>query len=244
MNTALKIALCEDIDEDAELLRGFIENCAAKEGASADISRFGTGEAFLASTPAGKYHLVFMDVYMSGITGVQTALALRESDERCGIVFTTTSEDHALDGYRVNAMQYLVKPVKQEEAEKALRQILSRLERSRKEICTVMVNRQRRDIPLHDILYAEARDHCCLIHTASEIIETSRALDEIEKSLLPPLFFRSHRAYIVNFEYVREIGRDFIMKNGDIAFIRKGGVKICAEAYKAWLMDLAWKDEF
>jgi DNA-binding LytR/AlgR family response regulator len=239
METVLKIAICEDIEEDAELLSGFIESCV-----SAEISRFRTGEEFLSARPAGKYHIVFMDVYMDGMTGVEAARALREQDERCRIAFTTTSEDHALDGYRVNAVQYFVKPLEREPVANVLREVLSRLAMSRGEVCAVTVNRQRRDIPLRDIIYAEVRDRHCLIHTPDEAVKVSCSIDELEKQLPSPPFFRSHRACIVNFEYVGEIGRDFIMKNGDIAYIRKGGVKICADAYKAWLMNAVWRDGF
>jgi DNA-binding LytR/AlgR family response regulator len=239
MQTILKIAICEDIDGDAETLRALLEGCA-----SVEISRFGTGEAFLSSNPSGKYHIVFMDVYMDGLTGVETARALRESDSRCKIIFTTTSEDHALDGYRVGAARYFVKPIEKESVENALREIMSMLERPPEKVCSVIVNRQRRDIPTREILYAEVRDKHCLIHTSSEVVRVSCSIDELEKLLPGPSFFRSHRAYIVNFEHVQEIGRDFIMKNGDTAYIRKGGAKTCADAYKAWLMDAVWRDDF
>lgn len=113
----LRIAICEDDACDSSALRGYIE----KSSPDAEISFFGSGEDFIASSSAGAYDLVFMDIYLGGKTGVVAAKTLRELDMRVEIVFTTSSQEHALDAYRVRASRYLVKPVDEGE----VRQILS-----------------------------------------------------------------------------------------------------------------------
>ena len=253
------IAVCEDTPDDTKRLRELLDclNCAERaEGGVkiSEISFFTSGEEFLASSPAGRYDVVFMDVYFGDalasdgkLTGVDAARALRESDERVEIVFTTTSEGHALEAFRLNAAQYLVKPLDGKDVEKTLREIARKM-KALEAVCSVTVNREKVDIPLSKIVYAEVQGFRCLIHTTEDFSSASPltvlcSLDELQKQLPPPSFYRCHKSYIVNFRYVKQIGTDFTMKNGGVAYIRKRGAKEASDAYKAWLADAVWRKE-
>jgi DNA-binding LytR/AlgR family response regulator len=249
VNTVLKIAVCEDSPDDAKALRELVE-CADVGVEISEMSFFTSGEEFLASSPADRYDAVFMDVYFADVlasdgrlTGVDASKALRERDERVEIVFTTTSEGHALEAYRLNAAQYLVKPLKREDVDKALRSIALKV-KSLQEVCSIIVNRQKVDIPLTNIVYAEVQGFRCLIHTTEGAPLMVRcSLDELQKQLTSPSFYRCHKSYIVNFRYVKQIDEDFTMKNCDVAYIRKRGAKEASDAYKAWLADAVWRKE-
>ncbi|MEG1577977.1 MAG: response regulator, partial [Oscillospiraceae bacterium] len=83
----LQIAVCEDLLEEQQRLLTMIE----KSGIPASCTTFESGEAFLQDYRAGKYDLIFMDIYMAGITGIETVTAIREIDEAVPIAFVTTS---------------------------------------------------------------------------------------------------------------------------------------------------------
>ncbi|MDR2522405.1 MAG: LytTR family DNA-binding domain-containing protein [Synergistaceae bacterium] len=242
MKTFLRTAVCEDSPGDSARLRWIIECAEVSETAF-----FTSGEKFLASNPAGRYDVVFMDIYFSEtsgaeLTGLEAAQALRGADDRVEIVFTTTSEDYALEAYRMDAAQYLVKPLKSEDVEKTLRQAALKTE-ALQEVCSVTVNHRKVNIPLSKIIYAEVMGFRCLIHTTEGITETLCSLNKLEKLLPPPSFYRCHRSYIVNFRYVKEIDEDFTMKNGDVVYIGRRGAKEASDAYKMWLMDAVWRRE-
>jgi DNA-binding LytR/AlgR family response regulator len=250
LKTVLRIAICEDDPGDAKTLRALIEGADAGV-ASPETPSFASGEEFLASDPAGRYDLIFMDVYFSGaenrggaraMTGVDAARAFREADERAEIVFTTSSEGHALDAYRLNAAQYLMKPLSGADIEKILRMAARKAEANQR-VCSVVVNRRNVDIPLSNIVYVEALNFRCLIHTMDGTAAVRCSMDSLQKQLEAPSFFRCHKSYIVNFRYVEEIDEDFTMKNGDTVYIRRRHAKEASDAYKAWLADALRRNE-
>ncbi|MCL2030050.1 MAG: LytTR family DNA-binding domain-containing protein [Oscillospiraceae bacterium] len=236
MALPLKIAICEDIPQDAAQLKEWI----GASGVPAEVSLFESGEAFLAARPSRRFHLVFMDIYLNGMSGVETARALRETDKRCQIVFITTSAAHALESYGVDAMQYLVKPGGI--GPEVIAALLGRVERLREkiaaEVCPVVSGGRRRDIPLGDILFAEVYDKQCHIHVLGEAgretVVALMRLDELAALLPPPRFLRCHRSNIVNLEHVVRIRDDFILSTGDLVYVRRGDRTKCEIALNEW----------
>jgi len=238
----LRIAICEDIEADAGYLSTLIEN----SGVSAEISRFISGEGFFASRPTGRFDIVFFDIYMGGMTGVEAARRLRESDNDCAIVFTTTSEDHRPEAFDVDADQYLVKPVDSLKLEKVLNKRQKALKGTHR-ICPINAKGQRMDIPHDDIYFVEVLGHNCIIHTPDGLIETgmSMKIGDFEVLLPPPRFMRCHQSYIVNLSHVERLERDFIMKNGQTVYIRRSDLAKC-KAYERelnkWRLNEAGRD--
>ena len=220
----LRIAICEDMDKDAEHLRSLIES----SGIAAEITCFESGGAFLSSRPAGRFDLIFFDIYMGEVSGVEAARALREMDEDCGLVFTTTSEEHRAEAFDVDAQQYLVKPVDRDRLDKTLRKRLSLLMQKRN-ICPVNARGQRVEIHHDNIYYVEVYNHNCLVHTSSGVIDTgsTMTIEDFVPLLPPPRFMRCHQSYIVNLSYVESLERDYTMKNGDKVYITRGLLAKC-----------------
>ena len=239
----MRIAICEDMDKDAEHLCSLIE----RSGVEAEVTRFESGGAFLASQPAGRFDIVFFDIYMDGMTGVEAARVLREADDNCGVVFTTTSEAHRPEAFEVDAEQYLVKPVDKGKLEKVLKKRLTAANRARKN-CPVNAKGRQIDVPYDNIYYVEVRNHNCLVHTTTGVIETgtTMTIENFVPFLSPPRFMRCHESYIVNLSYVERVGRDFIMKNGGTAYIRRGDLPKCKKYEREldkWRLSEAGGDE-
>lgn len=106
----MMIAIVDDTCDDRRRLHRQLENALRSRNVQADILEFDSGEAFLTAASRQRFGVAFMDIYMSGASGIEVAHELRKRDRNCLIVFTTVSKDHALDGFKVRAMQYLVKP--------------------------------------------------------------------------------------------------------------------------------------
>ena len=240
MNT-LRIAICEDEKKDAERLASLI----SKSGVAAEVTNFESGESFLAFHPAGRFDLVFFDINMIGLSGVEAARALREADDACAVVFTTNSPDHMPEAFDVGASQYLIKPLQYEKLGKVLKKCLDMKELSQK-TCLIKTKSGHVNVPLDHIYYVEVIDHNCLAHTANGVIETDyMTMRDFEDLLPPPRFLRCYKSYIVNLSYVEKIDREFrvfIMKNGHKVYIRRDDVAKCAHELDRWHLAEARRD--
>ena len=220
----LHIAICEDTEPDLAVLRALIDG----SGVSCVLEVFNSGESFIGQFAKGKYDLIFLDVFMGELSGVETAEKIRELDTDVVIVFTTTSEDFTREGYRLNAYKYMIKPIIREDVEESLDLAIVKRERYLEASLEIICDGRAVSIPFNDIVYVESRDSRSNIVTCNgEEFATMTSMDSLETLLSPPRFLRSHRAFIVNLDHVDDVDDDFIMDNGDIAYIRvKDGKRI------------------
>lgn len=213
----LRIAICEDTESDLKNLKALIES--ARIGYSLDV--FTTGEEFIQHFSKGAYDLIFLDVFMNELSGVETAEKIRELDTEVVIVFTTTSEDFTREGYRLNAYKYMIKPVLKEDVIESLDLATVKRDRNLEASLEIISEGKPVSIPFNTIEYIESRDSRSYIVTeGGREYVVSTSLDSLETMLQSPQFLRSHRAFIVNLDHVDDIDEDFIMDNGGIAYIR------------------------
>ncbi len=212
----MRIAIVDDISEERELLRSRLEHQFARRRIHPDIAEYENGEDFLCVAKQQLFTVVFLDIYMNGTNGIETAKELRKFDSDCLLIFTTTSTDHALDGFKVRAMHYLVKPYSEDEISSLIDEILSRIPDSGKYI-DVKVNGSNIQIPFQNIIYAEHFSHMIHIHTtaAKELI-TRQSFESFTTSLkMDPRFYLCNRGVVINLEHAADFdGTCFILDNG------------------------------
>jgi DNA-binding LytR/AlgR family response regulator len=226
---------------------GHIEN----SGIRAEISCFADSDAFLRSFRAERYDIIFMDIYMRDDTGatdaagIKTAEKIRKVDKNVTLVFTTSSIDHTLESYRLQAIKYLEKPLNAEAVKEALEFTFIK-RKTRKTITIAVTGGKNMEVPLDDIIFFEHKDHVVTVHTtASGVLRTSQSarLDALEKRLPSPPFIRCHRSYIVNLDYVQKIDastHSFTMVNGGRADInQKRKLGELEEILQIWLTEKA-----
>ncbi len=233
----LNIAVCEDNPADADRLLSHIRG----SGIAYWCEAFSSGEALLSAFAPGKYDIIFLDIYMAGLRGVDAAGRIRETDRTVTLVFTTTSTEHTLEGYRLKATAYLEKPVKEADVREALTLCLAK--RNTAAYITLLIEGVSRKIPIESILFFEQQNHAVMVHTHAGILRTSQSikLTHIEP-VLPDTFFRCHHSYIVNLRAVREADKDlmvFVMTDGSRVYIRHRDAKKAIRAYENCLFDAA-----
>ena len=119
--TPYRIAVVDDLERDRAWLAEKLADYMARERLEYELTAFASGEAFSAALEQGqRFNLVFMDIYMDGITGIEAAQTLRARDMDCKLVFLTTSEDFMRQGFSLNSAHYLIKPVKDEDFAQAM----------------------------------------------------------------------------------------------------------------------------
>ena len=214
----MRIAICEDNREHAEILQGMVERWAAQENMKIDIGYYQSAEQFLfMMKDEVRYDLVFLDIQMGKMNGLQLAKRIRKEDKTIVLIFTTGSKDYAVKGYEVSALRYLVKPLQQKEVDDALTKVNRMLEQSKKEAVIVSSNSQARRIYKNDIWYVEVDDHYIVIHTKEEVIRFKAKMKEFEQHFPEPQFCKCHRSYIVNLHFVTKISKDGVLvENGEV----------------------------
>ena len=112
----LIIGICDDLNEERTALAGMVRAHCRTLGVPVRLKLFSSGEELLeAVQEPGRLHVLFLDIYMPGLSGMEAARQLRKRDEDVAIIFATTSLEHGVDSFEVQASDYLVKPFRQEE---------------------------------------------------------------------------------------------------------------------------------
>jgi DNA-binding LytR/AlgR family response regulator len=223
---------------DADLLAALIDMSKI----SYTLDSFSSGEGLLEVFEKEKYDLIFLDVYMGDLTGVQTAERIRDIDTQVVIVFTTTSDDFTREGYRLNAYKYLLKPVVEEDVVDALELATLKRDKAQGATLAIVTDNVPVIIPLNDIVFVESSNRKSLIYTSDKTYATTMTIDALEKLLPSPRFLRSHRSYIVNLDHVDDLEEDFIMDNGDIAYVAVKNHRKIKHAYDDYLFSIARGD--
>ncbi|MDV4150135.1 LytTR family DNA-binding domain-containing protein [Clostridium sp. AL.422] len=198
-NKKIMFAICDDSKKDREKLIKLIYEYIDKNNIYADVDEFASGEDLLKSD-FQKYDIIFLDIFMDNIDGIEVAKILKKSENNINIVFTTISDDFASESYDVSALYYMIKPVNKKKLFLLMDNFLYAYYSVR--FITVKVGRMETYISLDDIIFVEASGKKSIIHTKKGPIESSTSLAEMNKILLKPDFIKPIRYAIVS---VREI---------------------------------------
>lgn len=212
----MRVAVVDDNARDRAWLAEELEALLARRGLVGSVTAFDRGGAFLEAARAERFALAFLDIYMEGSDGVETARALRAFDPDCLLVFSTSSADHALEGYRVQAVQYLVKPYGPEELER-LFNLLERVFPAPEKYMELRSGRQDVRVRLGEVLWAEHFQHQVRVHTTGGgVLSTRLTFREFTELLAgDPRFFVCGRGLLVNLDHAADFdGRDFHLDGG------------------------------
>jgi two-component system LytT family response regulator/two-component system response regulator LytT len=209
------------------------------------IAQAGNGVEALTAIERNDPDLVFLDVQMPGLTGFEVARRLIEDDQAPCVVFVTAYDQHAIEAFEVNAVDYLLKPVEAGRLDQAVQRVRKRLTSARngagqpplndqlEQFVKMMTGRQSRReqvavkvaerfllVHADDIIYASLADDSINIVTG-QISGTSnyRTLDDLQARLDPEVFWRVHRSHLVNINKIKEIvpwfSRNYILRMKD-----------------------------
>lgn len=206
----MNVAIVEDETEAAEALVRCLRRYEKESGEAFEIAVFSNAITFLEGYRA-VYDLVFMDIKMPYMDGMTAAEKLRETDGAVNLIFVTNLMQYAVQGYRVEAADFIVKPVDYCGLKLALVRVRDRLEKSgNSRSLLISVSGRKTRILTDSILYVEVLRHDLTYHTQMGIFRTYGSLSEAKKQLtLEDGFSCISSCYLVNMRYVREVdGRD------------------------------------
>ena len=234
----MRIAIVDDLAAERALLKDRLEQQLHRRNVQADILEYESGETFLEAARKAPFTAAFLDIYMDGMTGMEAAKKLRKTDTDCLLVFTTTSTDHALEGFQVRALHYLVKPFPEEELSALLAEMLARLPRP-EPVLTVKVSGSDVRLCYRDIISAEHFAHLINIRTtALKTLVTRQSFKVFTEPLKKdPRFFVCGRGMIVNLEHAADF-RDgaFCMTDGSSVYVSQELLKPARQAFMEFLL--------
>lgn len=206
MTMKYRIAICDDEQNQIEYITSIVASWSAHEGHGCEIRTFASAEAFLFEYEEAKaYDILLLDVEMKNMNGIELAKRIRKDNNRAEIIFITSHFEFVGEGYEVDALHYLIKPISVEK----LTQVLTKAaEKLSVEPPSVVISCEGETVKLYesDILYVESFLHYIVIHTKDNEYKIKENISVFENKV-SDVFYRIHRSYLVSLKYITRISR-------------------------------------
>lgn len=209
----IKVAIVEDNANDAQSLKSTIMDWANNStNIEVTVDLFTGVKTFEKSADLVFFNIVFFDIELPDGNGYETAKHIRNDlGYNNYIAFLTNYNSYSLEGYEVEAIRYMLKPLNPEKIFECMNYILMKTTKS----CFCFnFNGLAMRIPYDDILYIESTKHYIDIYTNNSSYRIKLSLKEVE-AIVPACFFRCHRSYVINMDYISKFsGKNLYLSNG------------------------------
>ena len=229
----ITIALVDDDDADARVTASMIDRYFDGDASRYAVTRFADGDSLLRDYKAS-FDLMFLDVEMPGTDGVTVARRLRVVDDQTVLVFTTKMAQYAVEGYDVDAIGYLLKPLNYYAFSIKMRKAEDIVARRRSVTVPLTVGSETVFVPSADIRYVEVLDHALLYHTGEGIRKVWASLKDAAETLEPVGFVPVSRYCLVNLEWVRAGHGDDVDVDGERVRVSRSRRKSLMQALAAY----------
>ena len=212
---AVRIAIVEDEKSAARALEQAIQRYGTENKVSFTIRVWHDPLLFLEEYQA-EYDIVYMDIRMPALSGMETARNLRKMDRMVMLIFVTSLAQYALEGYTVGAFDYILKPVKYYDFALKLHWALEHLPEKQEATILLVSGGSKIRLRLRDLLYAETDGHYLIFHTAEGQIRQCGTISTLEADLTDKQFVRCNSCYLVNLQHIAGIkGYSLLLDNGE-----------------------------
>lgn len=211
----MRVAICDDDELEQRKLELFLRRLEKEEQISMEISRFKSGEELLNAHKRGEaFDILFLDIYMHGISGISVAKNLSDAGFTGSVIFCTSSVEHAVESYKLKADGYIVKPFEYKDFVDAIWRCREKFDRR---CLSFRAERLDYTLPVSDIFYIETKVRGCGIHTADKEYVTYKKISEFEDELKDDeAFMRIGRSFIVNLANADSCDSEMLtLKNGE-----------------------------
>ena len=217
----VNFAICDDSVVDSNYVKELVTQWANDKKYQVNIDIFSSAEAFIFHYVENKeYDVLLLDIEMGNMDGVTLARQIRKSNKSVQIVFITGYSDYIAEGYDVEALHYLMKPLKKEKLYDVLERAVNKIMQNEKQLVLNTFDEMIR-IPLHEIIYIDVDRNYVTVHSNKDYT-VKKTLAEIAKEL-DERFFKIGRSVIVNLKYISRVTKtDVYLNNGIILQLPRG----------------------
>ena len=210
-----RIAVCDDEKIDRKVILSMIEKYVSAYNVENSIEEYDSADGLISGI-AGKEgpDILFLDIFMSGMNGIELAKKLRSEHVKSDIVFITSSNEYAADAFEVNAFSYLRKPLEESKFDEIMDKIMNRYSRTRS--IEVNCERVQEKIYVSDIIYIETSGRQLIIHTAASDYSVYMSIAGILKMLPRNSFVQISRFEAFSMSHVKTMGeKEVILDDGN-----------------------------
>lgn len=244
----MRIAYCDDEQVQLDYLAHLVVEWATKSGVSCDFIGYRSAKELLFENPERiPFDLLILDIDMQGMDGMELARDIRKRDRSVPILFLTNRKEYVFEGYEVNALRYILKPITVEKLAPILVE-LSIGDVEEKRYLIENIDGENRKIALADILFAEAEGHYVHLHTVEGDFSFKKNISELEREIAgfldvaggsgakrQQVFVSTHRSFLVNLAHVERVLRtDCVLSDGSKVPISRNSYKAVNEAFIAY----------
>lgn len=236
----MTIAIVDDFEPDQHSIAEYAAHFLREKGIpSPKFFFYSSGEAFVEELSLHIFDFVLLDCRMDRMDGLETARELRRIDKNAALIFITSCQDYAVDGYLVDACGYLVKPFTYEAFSRAFEAAFHRFPR-RWEMIVLFDGNAKRWIPTEDIVYCDIHGHYSQVHFKNrQVLRIRMAFSELSGLVEPyPQFLECYRGCIINMAHVKKTEElNFLMDSGERVPYRKKTQRVILQKYSNYLFE-------
>ncbi len=222
----ISVAIVEDDPKASDTLRSHLERYGKENGIHFRIQVFQNAVLLLDHYTAN-YDIIYMDIQMPMMNGMDASRCLRDLDPTVALIFVTSLTQYAIQGYEVNALDYVVKPFNYYDFALKMTRALKRIPQHEGEDIMVSMKAGTVRLSLDNIKYVEVQGHHVIYHTMHGDYTQYSTITKVEQQLSPHHFVRCNSCYLVNLQYVKEI-------QGMMAYVGDEALKISQPKKKAF----------
>jgi len=213
------IAVCDDNYVECFSISNRIHALLLERGVEHTIKEFFDGLELIESNCS--FDFIFLDIEMK-TNGLKTADLLRKRMKQFILIFITSYQEYVYEAFDVEAFAYILKPIDDKKLLKALQRAVDKSANHQESYIVINKNRQTIKVILMEVIYFEIRGRVITIHCKNNIIEYYEQIKNLEQKISGQDFFRCHKSYIVNLNYVEKFNKnEIIMDNGDRVLLSK-----------------------
>lgn len=233
-----RIAIVEDETAQYEYVAKMIEAYAKNAEQHVMITYVANAEEFLFKyDQPGCFDIIFLDVMMKEMNGMELAKAIRQFDRAVQLVFLTGVADYVFEGYEAGAVRYLIKPVNEEKLADTLNACFARLSERRNDYLTFRYMGETVRVAMSDIISIEINGHYVSMKTCKTAYEWKESLARLLKMLDRSRFVNANRSTVVNIEYINKITREeCFLDSGEVIPVSRGAYVALNEAFMSFYM--------
>ena len=199
----MRIAICDDNIDYINIIENYIDKFK-KTAVECDAYISGEELVYAYQKNEEQYDVIFLDMEMKQLNGIETANRIHEVDEHVIIVFVTSYTEYMRESFKCAPFRFLVKPVDDKEFETAFYDICKKLSQQRK-VFAFTENKAKVRLYCDDIIFCESQDHWIWIHTKEKVYKICKSLTELYSQLDKEMFCRVHKSFVINFLYIKSI---------------------------------------
>ncbi len=197
----IHIAICDDEKHMSAHIRSCVSDFFRKKNRETSLRMFSSGEELLSYN--GQIDILFLDIQMKGMDGMETARKLRADQFRGFLVFITVLKEMVFQSFEVQAYDYLVKPVDKKQFEKTMERLYASMQNAREDSLLVQKGYEGRIIPKDEIVFCEVIDRKIYLNLASgDVVDYYERIENLEAKL-DKHFYRCHRSYLINLKHLK-----------------------------------------